>query len=75
MPAMVNVPAVVPNSPADKAKIKQGDIILECDGEKATMDKPLQEFLNDKSAGDTIKLKAYRNKKIFEVKVKLAEKK
>ncbi|MEK7555641.1 MAG: trypsin-like peptidase domain-containing protein [Patescibacteria group bacterium] len=67
--------AVVENSPASRAGIKDGDIVLECNNEKINQDKTIQDFLEILEVGDTLKLKILRNKKEFEVKIKLAERK
>ncbi len=75
MRPIANLPAVVEDSPAAKAGILEGDIILEADAQKVTIDKPLQEILNFKSGGDTIIFKIYRNKQTLELKIKLDEKK
>lgn len=67
--------AVVPNSPAEKAGIKERDIILECNNEPITAAKTLQDFLTDKEAGDYLLLKVLRNRREFEAKIVLAERK
>jgi serine protease Do len=68
-------PAVVENSPAKKAGLKEYDIILELDGEKITEETPLADLLATKKIGDEISLKVLREGKIIELKVKLAERK
>lgn len=68
-----NNPAVVKNSPADKAGLKSKDIILEVDGKKITSDYPLSSVINQYSVGDTITLKILRDGKEMEVKVTLEQ--
>ena len=68
-------PAVVKDSPAQKAGLKEYDIILELDGEKITEENPLADLLSKKKIGDEITLKVLREGKIIEVKVKLSERK
>jgi serine protease Do len=68
-------PAVVVQSPAAEAGLKEGDIILECDGSAITMDRTLQDVLETRSVGDTVKLKVWRKGKEFEVRIKLSERK
>lgn len=51
--------AVVPGSPADKAGIKENDIILEADGVKLTVEKTLASIMKNKKAGDKMSLKVY----------------
>jgi len=60
--------AVLPNTPASKAGLKEGDIILEVDGQKITKNFPLRALLRDKNS---VILKVLRDKKIFEVMIKL----
>lgn len=64
---------VVPNSPADKGGIKEKDIILECNGERITAEKTIQDFLENLSAGDKMTLKILRQKKEFNTTVTLSE--
>lgn len=51
--------AVVPGSPADKAGIKENDIILEADGVKLTVEKTLASLMKNKKPGDKVTLKVY----------------
>ena len=68
-------PGVVPDSPADLAGLKEGDVILSINAEKITPEKIIADFLEKYSAGDALALKVLRGKKEFEVKVTLAERK
>ncbi len=65
--------AVIPGSPAEKAGLKEGDIILEVDGKKITPQNSLAKMIMEKNPGDQVILKILRNKKILKKKVTLAE--
>ena len=65
--------AVVPASPADDAGLQIKDVILEVNGEKVTLEKPLHVIISKKQPGDEITLKIWRSGKEMEVKVTLAE--
>ena len=65
--------AVIPGSPADKAGIRENDIILEIDKIKITMDAPLANQIQKHKPGDTITLKVLSQGKENEVKVELEE--
>ena len=67
--------AVVPDSSAARAGLKEFDIILECGGKKITVDNTIQDVIAKHKIGDSIKFKILRNGKKSEVKVKLEEKK
>lgn len=69
------VQGVVPNTPAEKFGIKEGDVITECNGECLTPQKTIQDFLENMAPGDILSLKVLRGKKQLEIKVVLAEKK
>lgn len=68
-------PAIIPNSPAHHAGIKEKDIILECDGEKITESKTLGDLLENRSVGDMLKMTVLRENKKFETKATLQERK
>ena len=67
--------AVVKGSSAEKAGLKEFDIILEAKGEKITNDNPLSSVLQKCQIGETIELKVMRNKKKITLKTTLDEKK
>ena len=68
-------PGVIPKSPAATAGIKEKDIILECGDEKIQNGKTPQDFMEDKEAGDTLKLTILRGGKESTVNVTLGERK
>ncbi len=66
-------PAIVPDSAAQKAGLKEGDIILEVDGEKLTENRPLNVVIQGYRVGDEVTLKLLRATEEIEVKVILQE--
>ncbi len=66
-------PAVVAGSPADKAGLKEKDIILEFNGEKITQENTLTKAIAAHLPGDKITLKIMRNNKQFLADVILGE--
>jgi serine protease Do len=54
-------PAVVPGGPADKAGVKQGDIITSIDGRKVDQDHSLDAIVSQFSPGQTVTLDILRN--------------
>lgn len=67
--------AIVPGGAADKAGLREFDIILECQKEKITEENPLSCILQKYQISQEISLKVLRNKKEITVKAKLREKK
>lgn len=67
--------AIVKGSAADKAGLKEFDIILEAQNKKITNDNPLSSILQKCQIGETIELKVLRNKKKIVLKSTLEEKK
>jgi len=64
-------PAVLPNSPAQKAGIMENDIIISVDGKKIDQTNQLQTFVQNYKVGDTITLTILRKENQIDVKVKL----
>ena len=64
---------VIPNSPADRAGIRGGDIIIEANG-KLLVDGKLEEILAKSNTGDEIILKIIKDGKIIIESIKLVEK-
>ncbi|MFH1427529.1 MAG: trypsin-like peptidase domain-containing protein, partial [Patescibacteria group bacterium] len=65
--------AVIPGSPADKAGLKENDIILEIDNKKIDENNPLAITISKHKAGDEVSLKIQRQGEEKTVKVKLEE--
>tara|TARA_B100000963_G_scaffold270822_1_gene239011 strand:- start:815 stop:2218 length:1404 start_codon:yes stop_codon:yes gene_type:complete len=59
------VASVGENSPADKAEIKAGDIILEFDGKKIDTMRTLPKVVANTKVGKSVQLKIWRNKKLI----------
>lgn len=68
-------PAVVKGSAADKAGLREFDIILEAKSKKITAENSLSDILQKCQIGEEIKLKILREKKKIILKIKLGEKK
>ncbi len=66
-------PAVIPGSPADKAGLKQDDIILELNGTKIDQDNTLTKLLKNINAGDTIRLRVLSNGQEKDVSLTVGE--
>lgn len=67
--------AVVKGSPAEKAGIKTGDIILELNGERIDTEHTLASMIQKHQIGDEITMKIFRDGKETEAKAKLEERK
>lgn len=66
---------VSPDGPAEKAGLKEGDLILEVRKEKITIKNPIGDILQKFSVDDEIELKILRDKKEIKLKAKLGERK
>ena len=70
----VVISQVVRGSAADKAGLKQYDVIVEMDGQKIENAIELRKHLyNEKTIGDTLQIKVYRAGKIVEAQLELVE--
>jgi len=67
-------PAVVPDSAASRAGLKEKDIILELNGQKVTPKNSLAKIIRNCNPGDKVTLKILRGKKEIILKVTLGEK-
>lgn len=70
-----NSVAIAPGSPADKAGIKENDIIVELNGEKLNEGKDLSEMLQKCKVGEEIELTVLRKDKEIKTKTILEERK
>jgi len=68
-------PPVIKNSPAEKAGLKEFDIILECRGEEISMKNPLANILQKHKIGEGVSLKVLREGQKLTLKATLGEKK
>jgi len=67
--------AIVPGGPADKAGLKEGDIILKINNEKITPENPLEDILQNCKINETVNLKILRDGKEIICKVVVGERK
>lgn len=65
--------AVIPGSAADKAGLKEGDVILEVEGQKITVDNQLQQIIRKYQPGDKLKLKIWSSGEEKEISITLSE--
>lgn len=68
-------PGVTPGSPAEKAGLKEGDIILEFGGARITSENTLLGLIRTRNVGDTVALKVLRDDKELALTVTLEERK
>lgn len=64
---------VLKGTPADKAGLERGDVILEIDGEKINSPAELQKKVRDIKPGEKITLKVWRDKKVETVEAEVGE--
>jgi serine protease Do len=73
IPETPNDPGVAPGSPADKAGLKEKDIVLTVNGNKVDTDHPIQDYLEDMEPGGIMHLLVLRGKSKFKTRVLLTE--
>jgi len=61
------------NSPAQKAGLKVGDVIVKADGKSVETVPELSEMIQDKKKGDKIKIEFVRDKKTMTLEVEIGE--
>ncbi len=69
----IEVSTVTEGSGADKAGLKEGDIILELDGEPIQSDTAMRAWLYSKKVGDVVELTVQRNGQKMQLQVELME--
>ena len=67
------VSSVVPGSPADKAGIKSGDVIVKFNGKDITSSSELKNVVGQTQPGTRAKVTLHRNKKTVDVDVTIGE--
>ncbi|PIR69212.1 MAG: hypothetical protein COU47_03880 [Candidatus Niyogibacteria bacterium CG10_big_fil_rev_8_21_14_0_10_46_36] len=65
--------AVIPGSPAEKAGLREFDVILSCEGKSINEETTLEDHLSDSNIGETHKLTVFRKGKEHEVQLTLEE--
>lgn len=70
----IYVTAVIRNSPADKAQIKVGDVIVQVDGIEISKMSELRTYIYEKNVGDSIRIKYVRNNRQFQEDITLTKK-
>lgn len=68
-----NSQAVVPDSPADKANIKENDVVIEVNGHKLTEKEDLRDVLQKYKVGDELEFTIAREGKEIKTKITLEE--
>ena len=67
------VAKITKDSPAEKAGLKVGDVIIKADGIRTERARDLTGVIQDKEKGERIKLELLRNKKVRSVEVEIEE--
>lgn len=70
-----DMPGVIAGTPAAKAGLRGGDVIVRMDGKEVTEKTPLQDLLSEANPGDSVTLTILRDGRTQDVKVTLDERK
>lgn len=70
----IYVADVIKNSPAEKAGMKRGDIILEVDGIELEKMLNLRKYIYEKEVGESVSIKYIRGNKQYQVNITLTKK-
>lgn len=73
VPQGILIRSVTKNGPADKAGLKQNDIITQIDGQNITNTKELTGLLQNKKVGDQMEIKVVRNGSEKKISLKLGD--
>lgn len=68
-------PGVVNASPADRAGLREGDVILEFNGQKIDAKHTLSQLLGERQVGETVRMKVLRKGQTLNLEAALAERK
>src|SRR5205823_3933846 len=71
LPEGAYVQDVVQDSPADKAGIQQGDVLVKADGQRINEQDQLSTIISKKKVGDTITISLFRGNKTMDVNASL----
>jgi S1-C subfamily serine protease len=73
VPQGAYVVEVIEGSPAEKAGVKENEIVVKIDGEQLDENNSLAEVIGKKKVGDEVSLEIYRDEETVKVKAKLEE--
>ncbi|MEK9201016.1 MAG: trypsin-like peptidase domain-containing protein [Patescibacteria group bacterium] len=73
VPQGAYIQALVPESPAEKAGIEEGDILTLLDGKKLEEDKSVASIISSHKVGDTIEVELWRDGETQKLKTRLEE--
>lgn len=69
----IEITAVIPDSPADEADLREGDLIVAIDGEKVDSVEEVVERVRDAEVGDELTFTVEREGRELEIEVRLSE--
>jgi membrane-associated protease RseP (regulator of RpoE activity) len=67
------VVVVVPDSPAEDAGLREGDVITEVDGRAVTPARPLDVHIRQYAPGDRVQFTVMRERETYQIRVRLIE--